>query len=97
MMSWTAKTELRGDMYKPRINRKRAMIEKIRSVKSIEWIMNLLVFTFSRVIPRNPLMKHPTKQIEAEPVIMAEMRKTMGSIGLFQKGLAVITPRSTPV
>ncbi len=66
-------------------------------VKSIEWIINLLVFTLSRLMPRNPLTKHPTKQIEAEPVIMAEMRNTMGSIGLFQKGLAAITPRSTPV
>jgi len=35
--------------------------------------------------------------MDAEPVIMAEIRKSMGSIGLFQKGLAVSAPRRTPV
>jgi hypothetical protein len=59
--------------------------------------MNLFVLIASLVIPRNPLMKHPTKQMEAEPVIMAEMRNSIGSMGLFQKGLAVNTPRRTPV
>ena len=73
------------------------MMEKTISVKSMEWIMNLFVFTFSGLMPRNPLTKHPTKQMEAEPVIMAEIRNNIGSIGLFQKGLAVSAPRRTPV
>jgi hypothetical protein len=42
-------------------------------------------------------MKHPTKQMEADPVIMAEIKNNIGSIGLFQKGLAVREPRRTPV
>ena len=67
------------------------------SVKSIEWIMNLLVLIFSRLIPRNPLMKQPTKQIAAEPVIIAEIKNNIGNIGLFQKGLAVRAPNNTPV
>jgi hypothetical protein len=46
------------------MNRKTAMMEKTIRVKSMEWIMNLLVLMFSRLIPRNPLTKHPTKQIE---------------------------------
>ena len=31
------------------------MIEKTMSVKSMEWIINLLVLICSRLIPRNPL------------------------------------------
>jgi hypothetical protein len=42
-------------------------------------------------------MKQPTKQIEAEPVFIDEMRNNIGSIGLFQKGLAVRAPKRTPV
>ena len=79
------------------MNRKIAMMEKTMSVKSIEWIMNLLIFTFSGLMPRNPLMKQPMKQMEAEPVIMAEIKNNIGSIGLFQKGLAVRAPKRTPV
>ena len=67
------------------------------SVKSMEWIMNLFVLICSRVIPRNPLMKQPTKQIEADPVIMAEIKNNIGNMGLFQKGRAVRAPKRTPV
>jgi hypothetical protein len=97
MIRWTAATELLGDTYKPRMNRKTAMMEKTIRVKSMEWIMNLLVLMFSRLIPRNPLTKHPTKQIAADPVIIAEIKNNIGSIGLFQKGLAVRAPKRTPV
>jgi len=62
------------------------MMEKTIRVKSTEWIMNLFVLTFSRVIPRNPIMKQPTKQIAAEPVIIAEIKNSIGNMGLFQKG-----------
>jgi hypothetical protein len=97
MIRWTASAELLGDTYKPKMKRKIAIIEKTMSVKSMEWIINLLVLIFSRLIPRNPLIKQPTKQMEADPVIMAEIRNNLGSIGLFQNGLAVSAPKSTPV
>src|SRR4030042_1067215 len=97
MIRWTAATELLGDTYKPRMNRKTAIMEKIMSVKSMEWIINLFVLIASLLIPRNPLMKHPTKQMEAEPVIMAEIKNNIGNMGLFQKGRAVRAPNRTPV
>jgi len=59
--------------------------------------MNLFVSISSRLIPPNPLMKQPTRQIDAVPVFKAETRKSMGSMGLFQKGLATRAPSRTPV
>jgi hypothetical protein len=94
-MRWTASASFGGDI-EAKDKQKMAMIEKTMSVKSIEWIMNLFVLIFSRVIPET-LMKQPTKQIAADPVIMAEIRNNMGSMGLFQKGRAVRAPRRTPV